>query len=78
MDWASTGGALRHLRVGPLAADATLAGAANVGDLGERGTGPDASRDMLRRLLKGSKWPTVLNPTTGDDEVHTLPMVLPH
>ena len=72
-------------RVGTMATNAALAGAANVSDLGARGSGDHACRNMIRRLLKGSKWPdlyhapvTVVSPVSGDDEVHFLPMCLPH
>ena len=74
-------------RVGSLASDAALAGAAHVQDIADRGTqeGRNASRDLLRRLLKGNQWPdlyfapiTVLSPLTGADEQHDLAMMLPH
>ena len=76
---------LSAARIGSLASNATLAGAAHVGDLGTRGTGANPSRDLIRRLLKGSQWPEpyfaaveVVNPTTNDVEEHYLPFMLPH
>ena len=67
-------------RVGHLAHTAALAGASHVDDLAAIGQNANPSRDLLRRLLKGSKWPTlyhaaitVQNPVNGDLQQHHLP-----
>ncbi len=70
-------------------ADAVAAGTAHVADLarvGGRSVGRrNTHRDLLRKLLKGTKWPPpywaslrVWNPTTQLEEQTWCPMLLPH
>lgn len=68
-----------------LAEDAMAAGAGQVEDVARAGTPKNEKRNILRRLLKGSKWPQlywapvrVQEPTTREVDTVLLPIMLPH
>ena len=74
-------------RAATLFADATAAGAQHVDDLAEVGRRPlqNRHRDLLRRLCRRSKWPSlyyakvrVWNRKTQAEEVVCVPVLLPH
>ncbi|CAE7196811.1 unnamed protein product [Symbiodinium natans] len=65
--------------------DAVSANATNVQDLAQGSTDHNAHRDVLRKLLAGTKWPNlfqlplpIYNPKTDKQDVAHVYMMLPH
>ena len=72
-------------RAQELLQDAGASGSAHVGDMQRLGGAKNVNRNLLRKLLKGSKWPKVYyasvpvhNEKTGLTESRMIPMILPH
>eukprot|EP00974_Lingulodinium_polyedra_P026391 2545776-Lingulodinium_polyedra.AAC.1 len=72
-------------RAASMFADAAAAGAEGVGDLVMEGSGKNTHRNLVRKLLKHSKWPSVYFaavPVWNRKTVHKteaqVPMLLPH
>ena len=65
--------------------DAASSGSAYVGDMQRLGGAKNVHRNLLTKLLKGSKWPKVYyasipvhNDKTGLTVTRMIPMILPH
>ena len=79
------GGSLAAGASHSLYVDAKAAGAQHVGDLAKAGHPNNRARDLLRRLLKKSKWPALywaevdtMDAATGQTIKISLPFLLPH